>query len=164
MTTPTGDDEIFEVYERTVFSVRAARVTEENIHALALQCEGSEIKWTAPRSAPAGDDGRRPYIQLPIVLNATRRQLQGFVGDVIVDFEGTYKVFGHRVFSKNYHKPEDVEINLEGEGPEGGVVSVPAHNCCLHLHLPHHQGYTIPFNTPKHFPHTRPGNTHRLAS
>ena len=57
------------------------------------------------------------------------------MGDWIVDFDGTYKVYGDRIFHKTYQRSEGPNEVAEGEGAEGGVVSVRDHDCCCrHVH------------------------------
>jgi hypothetical protein len=86
-------------YRRVPFTVKAVRVTEENMAEVAEWCEGSV------RKAVEGAMGAR--IRVPVTNAKSSRQTHAFVGDWVLSGSMGFKVYSDRAFQKGFEETAD---------------------------------------------------------
>ncbi len=88
-------------YQRRKFVVEGVQVTEDNMNKVASWCGGT-IELTRPKSAPAGDDGRRPYIKVNVIRAMNAKQTMAFPGDWVLSAGNGFKVYTNASFEKQF--------------------------------------------------------------
>lgn len=83
-------------YVRKPFTVEAERVTDRNMHQIALWCEG-EVKGLGEHDGRYG-----PFIEVKVLNPTNPRQAQAFVGDWVLKSEQGFKVYTNRAFEKSF--------------------------------------------------------------
>lgn len=87
---------IAQTYARRPFTVKAVRVTENNIGTVASWCKG-EVH--SSRFAKDGRVSNKSFIKVPVQRPMNEKQTQAFVGDwVLQHADGSWKVYIDKAF------------------------------------------------------------------
>lgn len=87
---------VVQTYARRPFTVKAVRVTEDNIGTIADWC-GGEVH--SSKFAKDGKVGNRSFIKVPVQRPMNEKQTQAFVGDwVLQHSDGSWKVYIDKAF------------------------------------------------------------------
>lgn len=88
-------------YIRKPFPVEAIQVTNDNMNDVAVWCKGN-LEWTPAQSAPAGDNGRRRFIRVPVFSAKSEQQTMAFDGYWVLKAGNSFKVYGNATFRKDF--------------------------------------------------------------
>lgn len=86
-------------FARKPFEVSAIEITEENQEELCRLVEG-EIRFSGKEDTP--DDKRNPFIWLTNEKKSFPRARSGYVGDFLVQFNSSWRVYTASAFANSF--------------------------------------------------------------